>query len=61
MRIELNSNMLSIVEVINRNTFRWFGHIMRRVGVNAEGCDDVKFEGKETPRNAKTNVATQHR
>ena len=29
--------------------------------VNAEGCDEVKDEGKETKRKTKAKVARQHR
>ena len=42
--------MLPIVQVINSKQLRWFGSVMRRVRVNAKGCHEVKYEGKESKR-----------
>ena len=53
------SNMLPIVQVINKNKRRWFDHVMRREeeSFNAECCNEVKDEGKETKRKTTTKVA----
>ena len=54
------TNKPSIVQLIDKNKLRWFGLVMRREErVNAQGCDAVKYEGKET--NREDDVATQHR
>ena len=52
------SYMQLIVQLINKNKLRCREE---RGRVNAEGCDDVKDEGKETPRKTNTKVARQHR
>ena len=51
--------MLPIVQVINTNKLRWFGHdVMRRGGrVHAKRRNEVKDEGKETKRKTMTKVA----
>ena len=52
--------MLHIVQVINKTeqtSMVWPCHGQRR-RINAEGCNEVKDEGKETKRNkTKTKVA----
>ena len=54
------TNKPSIVQLIDKNKLRWFGLVMRREErVNAQGCDAVKYEGKET--NREDYVARQHR
>ena len=52
------SNMLHIVQVINKNNLRWFGHVTRREEYSTLRVVD---EWKETERKTKTKVARQHR
>ena len=48
------TNMLPIVQVIDKNKLRWFGLVMEESGrINAQGCDAVKGEGKETKKRPK--------
>ena len=47
------SNMLPIVEEINKNKLRWFGHVMRR---EEESTLRVAIEGKEKKRKTQTQV-----
>ena len=47
------TNMLPIVQAIDKNKLRWFGLVMRREEeerVNAQCCDAVKAEWKEIKR-----------
>ena len=57
------SNMLPIDQVINKNTLRWFDHVMRREEELTQRVvmNEVKDEGKETKRKTKTKVARQPR
>ena len=53
------SNMLSIVQVINKNKLRWFGRQER--GRVYSSCNEVQYEGKVIKRKTNTKVAKQHR
>ena len=55
--VNKQSIMLPIVQVINKNKLRWFGYVIRRRRLNAEGCNEVKDEGKDTKRKTNTKLA----
>ena len=53
------SNLLPIVQVINKNKLLLFGHVMRRQKESTLS-NEVKDEAKETKRKITTKVARQH-
>ena len=60
--IYTQSNMLPIVQVINKKKTSTVWQRHEDGGrVNAEGCNEVEDEGKETERKTITKVAKQHR